>query len=104
MGEIHWGAWNYVEVGGLAERCGHRRGRTRGYVFCELPVDHIVGRNKEPFFELAHVGRGITGNWYSWGLDLAKFTEDIRESRRLRKAKGLPPDPPWWPEEARNVH
>lgn len=100
MTEIHWGAWNYVAVNG--PQCFHRRGPT-SKVICELPPDHIVGRNHEPFFELGHFGRGPSGRWFSWALDLAQFAEHIAEVRRLRVAKGYDPDPPWWPQEVRDV-
>lgn len=96
--------WEIATTLDLQELCRHRRGRTKGNTYCELPVDHIVGRNHEPFFELAHTGRGPAGYWYAWEMELGSHIEDIRECRRLRETMGLPPDPPWWPKEARNVH
>lgn len=101
MFEIRWGIWNYVEP--EAEQCRDRRAKYKGYVFCELPVDHIVGRNTKPFFELAHAGRARNGAWHSWALDLTKYIDDIEQCRRLREAAGLPQDPPWWPNEAREI-
>ena len=45
--------------------CGAQRA-ARSPLRCELPPDHVVGRDHEPVEESYHYGRGPSGRWYSW--------------------------------------
>lgn len=48
-----------------SEKCGAKfnpRSKTR----CELPPDHIVGRDHVPYREHNHTGRDTAGRWRSW--------------------------------------
>jgi hypothetical protein len=45
--------------------CGASRG-PRSHTRCELPPDHIVGRDTAPMHYVCHTGRSPTGRWYSW--------------------------------------
>lgn len=47
------------------QRCGARRG-PKSKTLCELPPDHIVGRNHRPHHEINHTGRDTNGRWQSW--------------------------------------
>lgn len=47
------------------EKCGARRG-PRSKTTCELPPDHIVGRDHVPYREFNHTGRDTAGRWRSW--------------------------------------
>ena len=46
-------------------KCGAQRG-PHSLILCELPPDHIVGRNTTPYREHFHTGRNRTGRWYRW--------------------------------------
>jgi len=48
-----------------AAACGSTRGK-RGRVRCELPPDHVLGRNAAPFTVDWHTGRGRDGRWITW--------------------------------------
>lgn len=45
--------------------CGATRGH-RGRVRCELPRDHVVGRERVPMTYEQHLGRTRTGAWVQW--------------------------------------
>jgi hypothetical protein len=47
------------------EKCGAKLG-PRSKTLCELPPDHIVGRNHIPYREHNHTGRDTAGRWRSW--------------------------------------
>lgn len=45
--------------------CGKARSIS-GKVRCELPPDHLIGRNVVPMLEDWHTGRDALGRWQSW--------------------------------------
>lgn len=46
-------------------KCEAKRGR-KSRTTCELPPDHIVGRDATPHYEVKHFGRDSAGRWQSW--------------------------------------
>ena len=60
--------WEFAEPPSLCGATRGKRSRTR----CELPPDHITGRNgPHQMFEVAHFGRSPSGRWYSWLPEVA---------------------------------
>jgi hypothetical protein len=50
-------------------RCDQSRAKS-GKVRCELPPDHILGRNVAPFTVAWHTGRGRDGRWITWKVEV----------------------------------
>jgi hypothetical protein len=65
-------------------KCGARRG-VKGKTSCELPADHIVGRNHTPYREHNHTGRDRTGRWLSWSPDTQQVYDGRGEERELEQ-------------------
>lgn len=56
----------FNQTNGLeAEPCGARRG-PQAQTYCELPHDHVIGRNYTPSTAPNHLGRDRAGHWHSW--------------------------------------
>jgi hypothetical protein len=55
------------EPGDESERCGMTPGKKGKRLQCELPPDHVVGRDSgTPYRERKHVGRDVMGRWRTW--------------------------------------